>query len=158
MQYNPGLNTANHDNWAPVHIAARKGNKDCIIWIINYNKQLRHFKREIFDLNLKGKNDWTPLHLAANSYKLEETYLLLEEGCDVFAKNVDNKIPRKVTNGNYLLNKLLKNYENDHLYKKYLANTDIVHFNTQNCFTTVEEISNIDDQQSSFIRGKLLPP
>jgi len=153
MQYNPNLNISNHDNWAPVHIASRKGNKDCITWIINYNKQLRHQKKEIFDLNLKGKNEWSPLHLAANSYKLEETYLLLEEGCDVFAKNVDNKIPRKVTNGNYLLNKLLKNYENSFLYKKYLCNTDVAHFNTQNCFTTVEEISNIDDIQSSFIRG-----
>jgi hypothetical protein len=99
---------------------------------------------------MKGKNKWTPLHLSVNGFRFEETLILLDNGCDLFAKNSDYKIPRKVSNGNYLLTKLLRNYENNYLQKKYTVSS-INEYNN-NCFTTVEDVSNIEDF-SSFIKS-----
>jgi hypothetical protein len=88
------------------------------------------------------------LHLAVNGFRFDETLLLLEAGCDVFAKNSDTKTPRKVSNGNFLLTKLLRNFENNLLQNKLLVkNTE----NLNHCFTTVEDSSNVDDI-SSFIK------
>jgi hypothetical protein len=75
--------------------------------------------------------------------------LLLEAGSDVFAKNSDSKTPRKVSNGNFLLTKLLRNYENNVLNKKFAMQT--IQDTNNNCFTTVEDSSNVEDF-SSFIK------
>jgi hypothetical protein len=88
------------------------------------------------------------LHLAVNGFRFDETLLLLEAGCDVFAKNSDSKTPRKVSNGNFLLTKLLRNFENNLLQSKLLTKGPE---NNNNCFTTVEDTSNIEDI-SSFIK------
>lgn len=39
--------------------------------------------------------------------------MLIENGADIFAKNNENKTPRRVTNGNCILSKLLRNYEEE---------------------------------------------
>jgi hypothetical protein len=49
------LNALNNDFWAPIHIAARRASKECLIWIINANQNLLKEGREIFDLNLMVK-------------------------------------------------------------------------------------------------------
>jgi hypothetical protein len=87
--------------------------------------------------------------LSVNGFRFDETILLLEAGCDVFIKNADSKTPRKVSNGNFLLTKLLRKFENGILYKKLSVhiNNDV----NNNCFTTVEDASNAEDI-SSFIK------
>ena len=57
--------------------------------------------------------------MTINSYRLEETLILLENGCDVFARNIDSRTPKRVSNGNYLFTKLLTNFEMKILEKKY---------------------------------------
>lgn len=105
------VNKLNNEHWAPIHIAARRASKDCLEWICAQNKLLEAEGKEIFNLNIKGKNKWTPLHLSVNGYRFEESMILLEYGADVLSKNEDNKTPKQVSNGNYLFTKLLKNYE-----------------------------------------------
>ena len=137
LEKGANVNNYNNDNWAPIHIAARRGSKECLLWILSSNKILRREHKEEFDLNLKGKNRWTPLHLTINSYRLEETLILLENGCDVFARNIDSRTPKRVSNGNYLFTKLLTKYESIILSKKYKDSNE--EKNTcGRCYTTVD--------------------
>lgn len=53
LKRNSKLNSFNNENWAPIHIAARRASKECIVWIIKQNKILRSMGRETFDINLK---------------------------------------------------------------------------------------------------------
>jgi ankyrin repeat protein len=157
LRKNSKLNVMNNDSWAAIHIAARRASKECLLWIINQNKFLSSSSRETFDLNMRGKNKWTPLHLSVNGFRIVETILLLKAGCDVFAKNSDGKIPRKVANGNFLLTKLLRNYESDVLREKFPNEEKLNMINAhQICFTTVEDLSNIEDFNSFIIRNKIL--
>jgi ankyrin repeat protein len=141
------LNTLNHENWAPVHVASKRGAKECLQWIINQNKLLKKDVKENFDLNLKGKNKCSPLHISVICFRLEETFLLLEAGCDVFVKNMDGKSPRKVCYGNFLLSKLLRNYENYYLSSRFPSNEIIKETNYY--ITTVEENIKIDEYDIS---------
>ena len=113
------VNNLDADNWAPIHIAANKGNKQCLLWIIASNKKLRAQGKEEFNLNLKGRNNWTPLHLTTGSFKMDETLLLLNQGCDIFARNIEAKTPKKVSLCNFVYSKLLSYYEIVRLREKY---------------------------------------
>jgi hypothetical protein len=53
IQYNIKLNVLNNDNWAPIHIAARRSSKECLIWIVNLNKIFKETDKEQFDMNIK---------------------------------------------------------------------------------------------------------
>ena len=108
------LNFPDMDNWAPIHIATSRACKQCLLWIISSNEI-----KEIFDLNLKGRNGWTPLHLTISSFRIEETLILLEQGCDIFSRNIDAKTPKKVCAGNFVFSKLLSHCENLRLRDKY---------------------------------------
>jgi len=112
------INKLNNESWAPIHIAARRGNKECLEWVSYQNKLLKARGKEAFDINLPGKNNWTPLHLCVNSYRFEETLLLLRSGAVALVKNSDNKSAKQVANGNYLLTKLVKIYEKSDYTKK----------------------------------------
>ena len=113
------LNKKDMDNWAPIHIATSKACKQCLLWIISSNEILRKKGRETFDLNLKGKNGWTPLHLTISSFRIEETLILLKQGCDIFARNYDANTPKKVCSSNFVFSKLLSHCENVRLREKY---------------------------------------
>jgi ankyrin repeat protein len=41
------VNIYDADNWAPIHIAANKSCKQCLLWIIASNKKLRKQGKEI---------------------------------------------------------------------------------------------------------------
>ena len=122
LEQNVPLNLYDMDNWAPIHMATSKACKQCLLWIISSNKELRKKGKEEFDLNLKGKNGWTPLHLTISSFRIEETLILLKEGCDIFARNIDAKTPKKVCFGNFVFSKLLTHCENVRLREKYETN------------------------------------
>ena len=113
------VNIYDTDNWAPIHLAVNKASKQCLLWIISSNKKLKEQGKEQFDLNLKGRNNWTPLHLAISSFRIEETLILLGQGCDIFARNIDAKTPKKVSLCNFVFSKLLSYYEFVRLREKY---------------------------------------
>ena len=136
LQKDCSVNPFNNDNWAPIHIAARKASKQCLLWIISSNKKLRSENKEEFNLNLKGHNNWTPLHLTINFFRLDETIILLENGCDPFIRNNNAKTPKKVCIGNYVFSKLLSNYENIVLGKKYKIDEEKMFVK---CYTTVDD-------------------
>ena len=136
LQKECSVNPFNNDNWAPIHIAARKASKECLLWIISSNKKLRNENKEEFNLNLKGQNNWTPLHLTINFFRLDETVILLENGCDPFIRNINAKTPKKVCIGNYVFSKLISNYENIMLEKKYKIDEEKMFVK---CYTTVDD-------------------
>jgi len=52
VNFNANLNSINNESWTPFHIAARKGNKECLSWILNQNKSADQ-KGQKFDINMK---------------------------------------------------------------------------------------------------------
>ena len=133
------VNIFDTDNWAPIHIAANKACKQCLLWIISSNKKLREQGKEEFNLNLKGRNYWTPLHLTISSFKIEETLILLREGCDIFARNIEAKTPKKVSLCNFVFSKLLSYYEFVKLREKYGKN-DEYNYNYQKGRSIIEGV------------------
>ena len=71
-----------------------------------------------FNLNLKGKEDWSPLHLSASLGLIDCVYLLLKNNAEVYSRNNNYKTPKQVTNI-LEINKLLTLYENYVLEEKY---------------------------------------
>ena len=141
------INIKSLDNWGPIHIAIRRGGYDCLEWIINKNKTMKeiylrnNFKsynpvntknlltssikksqtisqKKLFNLNLKGREDWTPLHLSANLGLIDCVYLLLKNKAEVYIRNNNYKTPKQVTNISEI-NKLLTLYELFVLEEKY---------------------------------------
>ena len=113
-------NSKNKDGWAPIHIAAKHANFVCLEWIGFINKILEKKKKKLIDVNIKGKKNWTALHLVVSSYKYTECIQLLNLGSNVFAKNSDGRSPRYITN-NFFLAKMLNMKEND-IYSNKIAN------------------------------------
>ena len=120
LSFNLKLNKLDNEGWGPIHLAAKRGSKECFLWVIEKNKKLRKEGKEEFDLDLRGKNDWTPLHLVVYGLRIEETMILLEHGCDIFARNSEAKTPKQVWNSNYVFSKILSHYENVTLYNYYI--------------------------------------
>ena len=129
LSFNLNINKLDNEGWGPIHFAAKRGSKECFLWIIEKNKQLRKEGKEEFDLDLRGKNDWTPLHLVVYGLRIEETMTLLEHGCDIFSRNSEAKTPKQVGNSNYVFSKLLSYYENITLYNQYTFQSIPLEFN-----------------------------
>ena len=146
------VNIYDTDNWAPIHIAANKACKQCLLWIISSNKKLRKQGKEEFDLNLKGRNNWTPLHLTISSFRIEETLILLGQGCDIFARNIEAKTPKKVSLCNFVFSKLLSYYEFVRLREKYDNNNDEnKKYKNGKSFIEGTDINNIDVKSENDI-------
>ena len=128
LSFNLNINKLDDEGWGPIHHAAKRGSKECFLWIIEKNKELRKEGKEEFDLDLKGKNDWTPLHLVVYGLRIEETMILLEYGCDIFSRNSEAKTPKQVGNSNYVFSKLLSHYENITLYNQYINKSKSIEF------------------------------
>ena len=41
LSFNSQVNKLDNDNWGPIHLAAKRGCKECLLWIISRNKKLR---------------------------------------------------------------------------------------------------------------------
>ena len=128
LSFNLNINEIDSEGWAPIHLAAKRGSKECLLWIIEKNKKLKKEGKEEFDFNLRGKNDWTPLHLAVFGWRIEETLILLEYGCDIFARNMEGKTPKQVGISNYVFSKLLTHYETVELNNKYIFGIKSIEF------------------------------
>ena len=119
-----GLNALNYEGWAPIHIAAKYASIKCLKWILSINENLKKNNETFFDINFKGKNNWTPLNLSLSSYKYNETMLLINNGANIFSRTKEGKIMKNITN-NFFLTKMLNNKENEYYYKKYYINNNI---------------------------------
>ena len=114
-------NSKNKDGWAPIHIAAKHGNFVCLEWIGFINNVLLKKNKEIIDINVTGKKNWTALHLVVSCYKYSECIRLLNLGGNVFARNTDWRTPRYITN-NFFLSKMLFIKEYDLFFNKFNNN------------------------------------
>ena len=141
------INIRSLDHWGPIHIAIRRGGYDCLEWIINKNNIMKELyshnintssninntgtsltisikkvptitQKKIFNLNLKGREDWTPLHLSASLGLIDCVYLLLKNKAEVYTRNNNYKTPKQVTNTSEII-KLLTLYEIFVLEEKY---------------------------------------
>ena len=155
LSFNLNINELDSEGWAPIHLAAKRGSKECLLWIIEKNKKLKKEGKEEFDFNLRGKNDWTPLHLAVFGWRIEETLILLEYGCDIFARNMEGKTPKQVGISNYVFSKLLAHYETVELNNKYIFGIKSIEFdyNKKKNLTKIKNKNvnqNEDEVSSSF--------
>ena len=117
----PGYNVLNYDGWAPIHIAAKYSNYICFEWIGYINKILEKEKREVFNINILGKNNHTAFHLTCASYKYSECVVLLNLGAQLLLRGSDGKLPKNTTY-NFFLTKMLYMREKDLFYNKYIKN------------------------------------
>ena len=117
----PGYNTLNYDGWAPIHIAAKYSSYIAFEWIGYINKILESQKREVFDINLLGKNNYTAFHLTCSAYKYNECMILLNLGAKLLLRGSDGKLPKNTTY-NFFLTKMLYMKEKELFYNKYILN------------------------------------
>ena len=117
----PGYNSLNSDGWAPIHIAAKYSNYICFEWIEHMNNILSSQKREIFNINLLGKNNYTAFHLTCLTYKYCECVTLLNLGSNLLIRATDGKLPKNTTY-NFFLTKMLFKREQELFYNKYIIN------------------------------------
>jgi len=154
LSFYPSVNKLDNENWGPIHLAAKRGSKECLLWIISRNKKLKNEGREEFDLNLKGKNNWTPLHLCVYSLRIEETMILLEYGCDIFARNIEAQTPKQVCVCNFVFSKLLSYYEfltldKIYFYKIFNDNEKKIK-KKNNKYILLDSDSYLDDKKSNL--------
>ena len=117
----PGYNSLNNDGWAPIHIAAKYSSYICFEWIGYINKILSSQNREVFNINLLGKNNYSAFHLACYAYKYCECIILLHLGANLLIRASDGKLPKNTTY-NFFLTKMLYKKEQELYYSKYIKN------------------------------------
>lgn len=111
MSKSPKVNIHNYENWAPIHLAARKGFSSALKWVNKMNNTLLKDK-EKFDLNIKGGSlDWAPLHLASHSTDFTSVEVLINAGADVSVRNLEGKSAKNTCKGNITIYKYLVRLE-----------------------------------------------
>jgi ankyrin repeat protein len=109
-------NLLNKDRWGPLHLAARRGQTEAVLWIVKRNLQSLGTNEELFDLNLKGgTSGWTPLHLSAHAGHFATVELLIKSGAKVFIRNTEGKTPKQISNSELAVYKYLIRAERDYL-------------------------------------------
>ncbi len=108
-------NMWNRHGWAPIHIAAKKGQKEAVRWIVRYNERAAKMKDKrlhLFEIDIRSETArFTPLHLAAHSGHYKIVRELVLNGADVFVTNIFRKTPRSVSKGHLALYKYFKKIE-----------------------------------------------
>jgi len=146
-----GINDLNLEHWGPIHIASKYSSLECLKWIFSVNKELIKNNKEIFNVNLKGKNDWTPLHLSLHSYKYNESILLIKMGSSLFDRTEDGKRMKNITN-NFFLTKML-NQKIERFYNKKYGDNNNENNNNQNINKNINNNNIIENNDNSFIRN-----
>ena len=112
VDYGADPNQLNNDLWTPLHLAIRRGQTDCLRWVVETNNKNKAKEKKLFNLDARGGSDkWAPLHLAANLSQYEIINILLENNVDVMVKTKMGKTPRDVAMSNPLIMKVLKKME-----------------------------------------------
>lgn len=108
------VNALNKESWAPIHLAARRGQSHSIKWALRQNKILMKAGRETIDFNLQGGSHyWTPMHLAGHAGHFEIVELLVNSGAQLFIRNSDGRTPRQSSKGDLALFKYLVRAEKE---------------------------------------------
>jgi ankyrin repeat protein len=139
LKNNADCNLMNTDKWAPLHLAARRGQLRGICFVVSHvddvdpaclngtctcavaakkpkNTRVRTCTRA-FDVNLRGGSHlWTPMHLAGHACHVPVVQVLIEAGADVFLRNIDGRTARHVSRGNLAISKLLLKAEGEWLW------------------------------------------
>lgn len=116
------VNALNKESWAPIHLAARRGQSHSIKWALRQNKILRKAGRETIDFNLQGGTHyWTPMHLAGHAGHFEIVELLVNSGAQLFIRNSDGRTPRQSSKGDLALFKYLVRAEKEVLKKQIFS-------------------------------------
>ena len=125
------LNHLNKDQWSAIHVCVQRCDINCLNYIFSKNNS-----KKFFLLNLKGKNNFNPLHISCNMDSIPVTKLLLENNVDVFARSNNYYKPRDYAKKNIFISKMLIMKENEVLNKKYFNkdlknenNKKIIHIN-----------------------------
>mmetsp|Transcript_111271 Transcript_111271/g.197033 ORF Transcript_111271/g.197033 Transcript_111271/m.197033 type:complete len:1218 (-) Transcript_111271:222-3875(-) len=141
LRHNADCNMMNSDKWAPLHLAARRGQLRGICFVLSHidtcdaaclkgtcSHQPAHKKSKssrvrtcpkVFDLNLRGGSHlWTPCHLAGHACHVPVVQILIESGADVFLRNIDGRTARHVSRGNLAISKLLRKAEDEWLWNR----------------------------------------
>ena len=124
------VNALNKESWAPIHLAARRGQNFSIKWALRQNKILRKAGRETIDFNLQGGSHyWTPMHLAGHAGHFEIVELLVNSGAQLFIRNSDGRTPRQASKGDLALFKYLIRAEKETLRKQIFSKNDSYEMN-----------------------------
>ena len=97
----------------PIHDAAAKGDKARVTALLQENPDL---------VNSRDKFGNTPLHMAAKHDRVGIAELLLANGADVNARNIDlNRVPRTENNGESPLTLALQSYQHKEMMELLLT-------------------------------------
>lgn len=145
LRHSADCNVMNNDKWAPLHLAARRGQLRGICFVVHRideaesacltcdcghpkpkNTRVRTCTHS-FDLDLRGGSHlWTPMHLAGHACHVPVVQVLIEAGAAVFVRNVDGRTARHVSRGNLAISKLLLKAEGEWLwYRIHHADKDV---------------------------------
>jgi len=104
------LNLKNRQNYTPLHLACIKGQIKAVQWVSKMNKWLKNKGLEQFNFNaIGGKESNTMLHLAIHCFDIVVS--LVELKANVFAKNKEGKIPRRIIHGDCVMTKVFRKIE-----------------------------------------------
>jgi hypothetical protein len=96
------------------------------------NSILSKEKKETFNINLLGKNNYTAFHLTCFAYKYSECVALLNLGSNLLLRATDGKLPKNTTY-NFFLTKMLFKKEQELFYNKYIINNLVnININSNN--------------------------
>ena len=113
------VNALNNENWAPIHLAARRGQTEAIKWLIYQNSKLSALGREKFDIDYQGGvHLWTSLHLSGHAGHFDIVRILVEAGAKVFLRNSDGRTPKQASKSDLALFKYLIRAERETLRKQ----------------------------------------
>ena len=113
------VNALNNENWAPIHLAARRGQTEAIKWVVYQNAKLTTQGKEKFDIDCQGGvHLWTSLHLAGHAGHFDIVRILVEAGAKVFLRNSDGRTPKQASKSDLALFKFLIRAERETLRKQ----------------------------------------
>lgn len=127
LEHGANPNAKNRENWASLHIAARKRDSKTLKWILSYNFEVQeiHGRDETFNINKRGGGyKWTPMHIAAYSDAPDIVALLGEADADIFKKSTNGYTPKMVIKKNGVTLKLIQKFEKAWIKKNVLFKKD----------------------------------
>lgn len=129
------MNAKNYDNLTPLHIAVKRGNLEAAETLVKLDHNDGVMERA--DVNLQGgREQWSPLHIAAYGSYYRIVTLLINNGADIFLRNKQGKSALTSITNNLLMIKILKKSEifhcvmllsnSNHVTEANLINVDLI--------------------------------
>lgn len=111
------INELNLTKMAPIHLAAKKNQKEALKYAINYNKN-NHNSKNLFDFNLQcGKYEWTVMHFAVIYCDAECLVEVIKADNNLFLTDIEERTPKQLSLMNSTIYKVISIAE-----RKYMRN------------------------------------